>query len=362
MRVGGWFPEAGAGVRRLLDAALLLVVAATFFRWGSQDVLLDALWVILAIGAFVFTLRRTLLRIVLVMGIQLGFAAVAATGLGQPFEFEMLDLTEWPLIVIIAVVVALMADRVTGSARRYAALYRQASERLVTAHEDERARLARDLHDGVGQTLTAALLTLDAAGTTLNANAKGRSAHQVSTADARVAVGRARALVGSALDDARDVAARLRPLRLHEIGLGAGLKALAATAGTPVELHFPARRLPPGLLSPERLIDVYRIVQEAVSNAARHSGAKHIWIKATVTEGELRIEVGDDGVGFDRPALPVGLGLPGMEERAAILGGRLDVRSITGVGTHVNLVVPLVAPAEAAELSPAHGKAAEAVI
>ena len=117
-----------------------------------------------------------------------------------------LDLKEWPLMAVIAVLVAVMADRVLVKGRRYAALYRAASDRLLTAQEDERRRLAYDLHDGVGQTLTALALTLNAAETAL-ANP------QESGAAGMADVHRAREMAGLALEDVRGVAMRLRPAR-----------------------------------------------------------------------------------------------------------------------------------------------------
>ena len=340
MRAGWWSPKAQAGLRRLLNVAIVLLIVATFVNWADPDVLLDALWVVLAIGAFVFGFRMTVVRIAIVLAVKVVYLTWSATSKGVPLDLEVVELTEWPLVVTISLIVALMADRVSGLAGRYAALYRQASERLVTAHEEERARLARDLHDGLGQTLTAALLTIDAAAAGLGDPAA--ASPPVASASAQATIARARALVAAALDEARDVAARLRPLRIHEIGLGAAIKKLAASAGTPVDARFRARTLPPGVMEPERQIDAYRIVQEALSNATRHSRATHIWIKASVDGPDVVLEVGDDGAGFRRPPLPVGLGLAGMEERAAILGGRLTIRTEEGKGTIVTLVVPQV--------------------
>jgi len=152
---------------------------------------------------------------------------------------------------------------------------------------------------------------------------------------------RAQALASSALDEARDVAARLRPARIHEIGLGAALVNLARDAGMVVDVRFDPAVLPPGLLGAETEIDAYRVVQEALSNAARHSGASSVWIDATVKGPEIVLEVGDDGRGLDPLERGEGLGLAGMEERAAILTARLDIRSSPGRGTVVRLIIPI---------------------
>ena len=158
------------------------------------------------------------------------------------------------------------------------------------------------------------------------------------------AVLRARELASSALAETRQVAAKLRPTRVHEMGLGGAFANLARSAGVPVELRFDPEILPPGLLEPELEIDVYRIVQEALSNAARHSRARHVWITAHIVDDTIRLLVGDDGVGFDQPARGQGLGLDGMHERATIHGLELDVRSRRGSGTRVALIVPTGPP------------------
>jgi two-component system sensor histidine kinase UhpB len=239
-------------------------------------------------------------------------------------------------MVSIAVLVAILADRVSRSARHYAKLYRQASERLVTAHEEERARLARELHDSVGQTLTAVVLTLDAADTAL------RSTPEANDDPAgHAGVLRARELASSALAETRQVAAKLRPTRVHELGLGAALANLARQAGVAVHLRFDPAMLPPGVLDQELEIDVYRIVQEAVGNAARHSHASRIWISGHLLDESVRLVVGDDGVGFDQSARERGLGLDGMQERASIHGLDIEIRSKRGDGTRVEIVVPI---------------------
>lgn len=341
-----WPPIGTVGVRRLLDGALVVLVVATFAQVGDPDLLLDGLWVVLAIGTFAIGFRQTVLRILFVMAVKVAYQWTSAASAGRAVEFELLELTEWPLVISISLVVALMADRLAATARRYNALYRQASEQLLTAHEVERTRLARDLHDGVGQTLTAALLTLDTAASVLDSEESSASADTSGTT-VRYAIGRARSLVALGLDEARGVASELRPTRIVDIGLGAAFETLAKSSGAGVTLRFRPDVLPPGLLSPDRQIHVYRIVQEAISNAARHGQASHIWLSASVDTTSVRLQISDDGAGFLRPSVPTGLGLSGMEERATILGGEIDIDSHLGRGTKVTIVIPLQAPTEA---------------
>ncbi len=343
LRDGWLFGLGPTGVRRLLDVALAGLVVAILAQWGDPDLVLDVLWVALAVSAFVFGLRGAIARIVLVTVIVLGWIAVQNNLLGNVTEIDLLD-PEWPLMVGLSMLIAVLADRVSRIARHYAGLYRQASDRLVSAHEDERSSLARDLHDGVGQTLTAVVLTLDAAEASLTAATEAGS-----TEPTEAIIRRARGLALAALEEARAVAAQLRPSRIQELGLGAALNGLAESAGIPVDVRFAPSILPPGLLHQEREIDAYRIVQEALSNAARHSHATDVWIDAIVDDGLLSITVGDQGDGFDLTTTPVGLGLVGMQERATILGGRLEVRSQPGAGTIVDLQMPIEAPTATSE-------------
>lgn len=337
MGVVGPMGLGAVGMRRLIDAVTLGLVVATFARLGDYEVLLLALWVIVGIGAFIYGFRAAVLRI-LVVAMAAAVYSEAASSLGQPVDRDVLerpDLAEWPLMIAIAIVVSFMADRIATSARRYAALYREASERLLTAQEQERGRLARDLHDGVGQTLTAVILTLDALEAELLAGPTPPSVL------AQATIARAQVLAAGALEEAREVAAQLRPTRIHEIGLGAALVNLARDAGVAVEVRFDPAILPPGMLEPEPEVDAFRIVQEAIGNAARHSRASRIWIDGELGDGEIKLEVGDDGRGIDSSAWARGLGLAGMEERAVILRARLEVRSRPGEGTTVSLSMPL---------------------
>jgi signal transduction histidine kinase len=324
-------------MRRILNVTTVVVVAALLLNIGEPELMLDAVWITLAISAFILGMRATVVRMVAILVLIEG-SALANIGLAQPMESELADITEWPLMIVVSTIVALMADRVSTTARRYAGLYRLASNRLTTAHEDERARLARDLHDGVGQTLTAVVLTLDAA----EASLRGAPVDPGAPLDsATIAVRRARDLSLAALDEAREVAAQLRPPRIDEIGLGGAIRDLAQTAGVPVELTFPTSLLPPDLIEPKRQLDAFRVVQEAVGNAARHGHASRVWIDAAIEDSAIRLVVRDDGVGFDRATTRVGLGFAGMQERATILAADLNVTSEPGNGTTVELLMPI---------------------
>jgi signal transduction histidine kinase len=315
-------------MRRLLDIAALGLLLAIFARVGDIEVLVQALWITLGVGALFYGLRVAVMRIVLAALLVVAYFVALSVPLAT------IEVEEWPLMIGVSLIVAILADLSATSATRYATLYRQAAERLLTAQQDERGRLARDIHDGVGQTLTAVLLTLDAAEAELAPDPLAPPP------PARSTIQRAQLLAASALDEARDIAAQLRPIRMHEIGLGAALCDLAGAAGVAVEVRFDPAILPPGFLEPEREIDAYRIVQEAVGNAARHSRANHIWMDVHVGITEIRVEVGDDGAGFDGSMWTRGLGLAGMHERAEMIRGHLDVRSRPSEGTTVELTIP----------------------
>ena len=323
-------------VQALLDVVFIATAAATFGQLWDPDVLFHLIWVILAIEAFLFGLRETAIRIAVAMVLLLGYFYLGTIEGPDGPNIVALDLAEWPLMAVIAVIVAVMADRVAHTSRHYSELYRGASDRLVTAQEDERKRLGRDLHDGVGQTLTAVVLTLDAAESMLWA---GERAPATMTS---AAIRRAQELAAVALDETQDVAYRLRPARFVETGLVAAANRLAASAGAPAKVNAEPELAVPGLLEPEDEMNVYRVIQEAVSNAVRHAHPKHIVIEFTSDGDRLSVSVTDDGIGVDiKEAEERGLGLAGMRERAIILRAGLRITSIPGRGTSIRMDVPL---------------------
>jgi two-component system sensor histidine kinase UhpB len=322
-----WLHLNGRFAQVVVDLASVVTVVLTFATtFLPADVMFHIVFVLLTVQAFLFGLRPTLLRIGIVSIPLLVYANARLFGLNEP----RFDLAEWPLMFVIAVLVAWMADRVDTTAKRYASLFRQASERLLTVEEDERRRIALELHDGVGQVLAAMTLTLDAAGGSLAPRARAQR------------VGSARRMAATALAEVRHLAHAMRPARLEERGLTAAVRDLAGQSGFPVRVHIGPELDPLPALEPTVTVGVYRIVQEALANAARHSGAAVAHVSISAPDGRLAVLIADDGCGFDPgAAVDPGIGLAGMYERAELLGGHLSIQSAIDHGTRVSLDLPL---------------------
>ena len=207
---------------------------------------------------------------------------------------------------------------------------RDTVRRVVAAQEEERRRLALELHDETGQALTSILLGLKAIG--------GAETKE----DARRAEADVRGLVVQALQDVRALAVELRPSALDDFGLGPAVERLAQTfgersgIGTNVETHLAVR------LTPELETTLYRVVQEALSNVVKHAGAEHVSVVLAQRESGVAAIIEDDGQGFDESLIrPDALGLTGMRERLALVGGTLEIESAPGSGTTVAARVPV---------------------
>jgi signal transduction histidine kinase len=204
------------------------------------------------------------------------------------------------------------------------------SRRVVEAQESERRRIARELHDEIGQTLTGLKLSLED--------------HDRLTPDAIFArIARARVLTAELLCRVHDMSLDLRPAMLDDLGLRPALVWLVERYGaqTGVEVALACSGVETRL-HPEVETAAYRIVQEALTNVARHAGTKAASVDCKLTATGLRIEVSDEGVGFDSDSVPVGAssGLVGMEERARSVGGHLRVWSRPGRGATVVAELP----------------------
>ncbi|MGY4769798.1 sensor histidine kinase (plasmid) [Kribbella sp. CWNU-51] len=208
---------------------------------------------------------------------------------------------------------------------------RDAQERLVVATEDERRRLRRDLHDGLGPALAGLTLQVD---TVRNILAQGGP-----DVDARLL--RLRAGIQGTVRDVRRLVEGLRPPALDELGLAGAIDELAQQLTDrphlPIEVHTPAL-MPPLAAAVE--VAAYRVAQEALTNAVRHSGATECSVEVEATNGELRVRVRDNGTGLVQ-ARPGGIGLAGMYERASEIGGTLLLSAQPGSGTTVTLSLPV---------------------
>ena len=207
---------------------------------------------------------------------------------------------------------------------------RASGRRALLAQEHERRRLARELHDEIGQTLTGVLMQLEA----------------LRRAVPEPLVGPVTLLQETARDgveDVREIARRLRPQALDEFGLSTALLTLVSgfRERTGVETSASvARDLPE--LAPEQELAIYRVAQEGLTNVARHAGASAVKLALEPLDGAVTLSVRDDGRGItDEEAAAEGVGLGGMRERALLVGGRLSVRPDPAGGTEVRLEVPV---------------------
>jgi len=216
-------------------------------------------------------------------------------------------------------------------------------ERVITAQDEERRRIARELHDEAGGALASLMVRLR----TLQDTGSLRAAKAQA---ARLRKGLAETIGGLAR-----LARGLHPSVLDDLGLAPALRRHAADTaealGVPIAVTL--RGLGPRRLPRAVEIALYRIAQEALSNVVRHAGAKRVELSLTRTAGALRLEVTDDGRGFDprtrsarRVSAPGSLGLLGIRERAAALGGAASITSAPGRGTTVAVVLPAPAGAE----------------
>lgn len=216
---------------------------------------------------------------------------------------------------------------------------RELSQQLVATQEDERKKLSRELHDHVGQVLTALRMEL---GSIDRLRAPG-------DAPLAGAVAESRTLVDNMVRTVRDLALGLRPSMLDDFGLQPALewhvRDFTRRYGLPVDLHITGEL---GDLPEPYATCVYRIVQEALTNCVRHAAASRLRVTVTGTAYTLAVVVVDDGVGINPERRKSGLGLRGIEERVRDLSGTVDIHSAPGVGTSLTIRIPLagVAPRE----------------
>ncbi|MDH6197807.1 two-component system NarL family sensor kinase [Mycobacterium frederiksbergense] len=204
-------------------------------------------------------------------------------------------------------------------------------EQVIQAQEIERRRLAGDIHDGISQRLVTLSYRLDAAARAVDPNVVAEQ------------LGEARELVALTLQEARAAISGLRPPVLDDLGLSGGLASLARTIPlVDLEVDLAETRVPDHIE-----LALYRIAQECLQNVVKHAEANRARLTFAVDNGVARLEIVDDGKGFDTFEHPLGsdemggYGLLSMAERAEIVGGRLHIRSRPGAGTAVTATIPL---------------------
>jgi len=209
------------------------------------------------------------------------------------------------------------------------------SKRLVDAQEQERRAISRELHDEVGQSLSALLMDVERLSAIPNKDGEHRQTLE-----------NIKTLAENSVTEVRNMSLLLRPSMLDDLGLVAALewqaREVSKRTGMLVDLveEHVSDRLPE-----EHKTCVYRIVQEALNNCSKHSYAKHVWVAIRQEPDRLSLTIQDDGKGFD-PIRARGLGLVGMTERVSQLNGILNVNSVAGRGTSLRVDLPLVSTSE----------------
>ncbi|MBI2868691.1 MAG: GAF domain-containing protein [Chloroflexi bacterium] len=208
---------------------------------------------------------------------------------------------------------------------------------VINAQEEERKRIARELHDEYGQSLTALKVSIESIEDKLLPG----------QADLKEKLKNAAGLVVGSLEDLRRLTLALRPYALDELGLTSAIRAYARRHLEPLGINVKLETR--GLdkrLAPQTETGMFRIVQEAVNNVIKHAGARNVMIRLAVREGKIAVTVEDDGSGFDVPAAfksKVGtqsLGLLGIQERTTLLGGAFEIKSAIGQGTRLFVEIP----------------------
>lgn len=210
---------------------------------------------------------------------------------------------------------------------------RRLAAQVISAQDEERARVARELHDSTAQTLTAVMLQL------------GAATHESHSPELDETFATMRELVADALEEVRSLSHTMHPRVLDDLGLAAALEWLARQTRAQEEFDVRVIAEDDGSQIPAPLASVlYRVAQEALRNAAHHAGARHVELTVRRGGDTATLEVVDDGCGFDveraeerRP----GMGLFSMRERVALVNGRLVVTSAPGRGTRVAATIPL---------------------
>jgi PAS domain S-box-containing protein len=294
-------------------------------------------WYAKAWAAMGLPLRAGMSTPLLVEGKAIGIVGVTSTR--GPFTEEDLHLLQ---VVADRVAPAIERGRLGETVRAGREQLKALSRRLLTAQEEERRRLAVELHDELGQVLTAVKIHL------------ASLERQAGPPRANTHLKEAIASVDRAMERVRDIALDLRPSVLDDLGLAAAVRWYADRFArrTRLEAHLSIDAVPH--LPPELETACFRVAQEALTNVARHAQARNVWVELRLLAEELDLRVRDDGIGFDAGAAReraiggASMGLLGMQERVSLVGGEYTLSTRPGAGTEVRAGFRLAEKARAA--------------
>jgi signal transduction histidine kinase len=250
-------------------------------------------------------------------------------------DLSLLGIGVVNVMILAVVMLASLADRL----EKQQTLLRNFSRQVIEVQEAERRHLARELHDEIGQALTGAKINLQSiVGTASDATL--------------LRLQETTAIIDRLLAQVRQISLNLRPSILDDLGLVPALRSLLDEQGrrASVAVHFSAASMPENL-DPEIQTTCFRIAQEAITNAVRHANATKIDVDLRCENGKLRLQIRDNGIGFDVESVrarPVGLGLIGITERAALVDGHARVVSSLGKGTTIKVLFLLTIHGERA--------------
>ena len=206
-------------------------------------------------------------------------------------------------------------------------------QRIIQAQEQECNRIARDLHDDLGQSLATLKMFI-------------QSAWMVETKEGKTAVSQQKKIIkylNTIIEKSRSLATRLRPSTLEVLGLTTALKLMFSEINENNKLKITFRHNSlDNLQFKAESINVFRIVQEAIANILKHAKASHVEIKMTQAKGNLKITIHDNGSGFVPNGKSIGLGLVTMRERTKLLGGTIEINSKLNQGTAILVDIPVV--------------------
>jgi signal transduction histidine kinase len=316
-------------------AVLLLVVTVIFVAELSTPLGVDE-WLGYFLTVFIASRRLTARELVFlsaVVSILIWLAYLYAPE-GISREIALINRLGAILVLWVTTILLVRQTAAEEELERSRQDLRAFARYLEDVREEESKRISREIHDELGQGLTAARFELSALGNALPEEA----------AKARVSVDALSGILSRVIEDVRRISRNLRPSILDEMGLRVGIEWLAqdfqSRTGIDCKVHFETEQLPQ---DDETVTAVFRVFQEALTNVAKHAGASQVTARFKTQNHSLIMTVEDDGKGIE-PKPTSGFGLLGMRERALRLGGRLEIGPRAGKGTRLTFSVPLSSP------------------